>query len=88
MKNKYKVPVKLWNEFTEGGQRIFNETMDQALPNQSNTIHPHQRSMSNEYWETICRNISTYAAFAAGRNSITAGSIIETPIGAKTADRV
>ncbi len=84
MKNKYKVPAKLWSDFTAEGKRIFNETMDQALPNQENTIHPHQYYIIKESWETICRNFSTYAAFAASGKKLKPGAIIETEIGNKT----
>jgi hypothetical protein len=65
MKNKYKVPVKLWKSFsTPFGKQVFNLVYYNTIGDQKNMTHPKMKPLTTEQWQTICWNIACTAAWA------------------------
>jgi len=63
MKNKHKVPQKLWRTFKDS-KHIFNSVMDESLKNQKNLTHPNQTLLPQEQWQTLVWNLACLAAWA------------------------
>jgi hypothetical protein len=66
VKNKYKVPVRLWKSFGILGQKVFNETFQVTfdMTHQTNMTHPKQIKLPKEQWKTLCWNFSCHAAWS------------------------
>ena len=75
IKNKYKVPLKMWTKFKEAGQLIYNDVMDQSLKNQELTVHPNTYLPKDE-WATICHNMACYAVWAVSENKLKKGDTV------------
>ena len=78
IKNKHKVPVKLWKKFkTPASKKLYNDLMDQMLPNQQFTIHPKTPKIPAAQWGTICHNAACYAAWALEGDKLKKGDNVE-----------
>lgn len=65
VKNKHKVPKKVWNKWTNLGRRIFNDMMYNFRPTmQFSLLHPDAPPMKKEHWLTVRWNASWLAADA------------------------
>lgn len=65
VKNKYKVPKKMWNKWGSSSQRIFNEMMYAMRPRvQFMFLHPDATAAPHKHWDVIRYNAAWTAAQA------------------------
>lgn len=76
VKNKYKVPLKMWRKFKEH-KALYNAIMDQMMPNQDLTVHPKMPKMPQGQWSTICHNAACYAIWALQKDPLKKGDLVE-----------
>lgn len=78
IKNKYKVPVNLWKKFkTQASKKLYNDVMDQMMPNQHLTIHPKTPKIPAPQWGTLCHNAACYAVWATEGHPLKEGDNVE-----------
>ena len=78
IKNKYKVPVRLWKKFkTDESKKLYVGIMDQMIPNQDLTKHPKTPKMSPGQWSTICHNAACYAVWVLEKTPLKKGDTVE-----------
>lgn len=66
VKNKNKVPQKLWRKFSNHAKKVFNDVYYSMRPSmQAMLKHPGALIDTKEHWETIRWNASVVAAWAA-----------------------
>lgn len=66
VKNRYKVPQKMWREWSNHAKKVFNTMMDTMRPSmQFAFLHPDCPPMKKEHWATTRWNVSWEAAQAA-----------------------
>lgn len=63
--NRYKVPKKVWNRWTERGQLVFNTVFSTMRRSQFLFLHPQGTKNRKEHWRTTCWNAAWTAADAA-----------------------
>jgi hypothetical protein len=64
--NKYKVPMKQWNKWSNLAKRVFNNMMETMRPQMQHAfLHPHAQLMKKLHWDTTRWNASWEAAQAA-----------------------
>ena len=51
-------------KYTPAGQAMFDAIYMQAISKQIKIKHPDMPTLDWRYWETICYNLATIAAFA------------------------
>jgi hypothetical protein len=76
VKNKYNVPLKMWRKFKEH-KALYNDIMDQMIPNQSLTTHPKTPKIPDGQWTTICHNAAVYAIWALQKQPLKKGDTVE-----------
>ena len=76
MENKYKVPAKLWKQFSDEAKGIYNQVMKQSVANQMVTIPPGMPMMSYDEWFTICHNFAVFAAWAIDGRPLKKGDVV------------
>lgn len=63
VKNKHKVPKKVWNNWTNLGRRVFNDMMYELRPSMALTVsHPDAPPMPKAHWEVLRHNAAWLAA--------------------------
>lgn len=62
MNNIYKVPKKVWNEWTTLQQLTFNNVYAAVIDDQEIFIHPKSDPCRQEYWTTTAWNMAWIAA--------------------------
>lgn len=66
VKNRYKVPQKMWRRWTNHAKKVFNTMMESLRPSmQFAFLHPDCPPMKKEHWATTRWNVSWEAAQAA-----------------------
>lgn len=66
VKNRHKVPLKMWNRWSNHARRVFNYLMNELRQSrQSLLVHPHAAIMHKDHWQTIRWNASWLAANGA-----------------------
>lgn len=66
VKNRYKVPKKTWNKWSNFARRVFNDVYRSFRPAlQAQLNHPATPVMPREQWKTIQWNAAWLAAYAA-----------------------
>ncbi len=63
VKNKYWVPKKQWNKWTESARVVFNQVY-YNMTSQKIFIHPQTKLMDSNEWRTIRWNVAWVAADA------------------------
>ena len=62
IKNKYKVPVKLWNSFkNDNGKNMYNELYEDTIDNLK--LITLEANITKKQWTTIVHNFSCIAAW-------------------------
>lgn len=65
VKNKHKVPKKMWNKWSNFARRVFNDVMYGMRPNmQFAFLHPGATPQKKEHWQTTRYNAAWTAAEA------------------------
>lgn len=64
-RNKFGVPKKMWNRWTESGREVFNLVYESMVTNQNVYIHPKSSIRPRDHWATTCWNAAWTAADAA-----------------------
>lgn len=59
--NRYKVPKKIWNRWTEDGRILFND-LYQSMGDQNLYSHPVATPQAREHWSTTRWNAAWMAA--------------------------
>lgn len=78
VKNKHKVPVKMWNKWSNHARRVFNDMYYSLRPTMQFTfLHPDALPASKEHWGTTRWNVAWTAANAAHGYSLTAATTTE-----------
>ncbi len=78
IKNKYNLSKGLWDQMKSNlSRRVFNSVMNQALHNQSLTIHPKAIKVTPAQWTTTCINMALYAAWAIDKSPLQKGDKVE-----------
>ena len=68
VKNKHKVPVKMWGMWSNHAKGVFNGSMeDMRHTMQFVFLHPDCPPMHKEHWATVRWNASVMAASRANR---------------------
>lgn len=62
--NTNKVPARKWRSWPDICQRVFNETYETLLHNQTLFLHPKTPWLFQEHWQTTAWNASWVAADA------------------------
>jgi hypothetical protein len=66
VKNRFKVPVKMWNRWSNHARRVFNQVHLELRPSmQTMVMHPQAPVLHLEHWKTIRWNAAWLAANAA-----------------------
>lgn len=65
--NTFKVGKSQWKKWSDIAQRVFNETYEVMLANQSLFLHPKADPARVEYWTTTAWNAAWTAADAVMR---------------------
>jgi len=63
-KNIYRVKPKVWRQWSQKAQEVFNRVYDFNMDNQKLVTHPKQEAMKPSYWKTIAWNTAWIAADA------------------------
>lgn len=61
MSNKYKVPTKMWNKWSEDQRKMFNAVYA-SLTQEFINAHPNAPELSDDVWRTIRWNSAFIAA--------------------------
>jgi hypothetical protein len=68
VKNKHKVPQKMWTRWSNHAKGVFNGVMeDMRLTMQFVYLHPDCPPLHKEHWHTVRRNASFVAADRANK---------------------
>lgn len=65
IRNRYKVAVSKWRQWTRSGRMTFNYVYGLMYGDQSLFIHPKAVVQKPAYWKTTCWNAAWMAADAA-----------------------
>lgn len=69
VKNKNKVPQRLWRKFSNHGKKVFNNVFHSMRPSlQWSFKHPDAAIESRLHWDTTRYNAAVSAAWAADGN--------------------
>jgi hypothetical protein len=64
-RNRYRVPEKQWNKWSEAARRVFNEVYYTLTRNrQVRLLHPKTKPLPAEEWQTPAWNAAWIAADA------------------------
>jgi hypothetical protein len=75
--NRYSVPKKMWDRWTNLGKKTFNGVYDAMRPSmQFAFVHPEAPAVLRAYWQTTRWNAAVQAAFtASGEGRLTRKNI-------------